>query len=188
MPTWAWDDESGVEVRIDLEDDLGLAVDDYETTDLNLRIENDIVLGALEVKDEEGRVLLPSDWMRGGRNATFSGTIAFEDTARYPKPGEFGMRVVGQNLTLDGQPLEEMQSYVNQTNPSYGLYSMSFQTPFQSSPGGMLFQVETFSMQNGSTYVNPNQNTVKLVLDGVCLLYTSPSPRDLSTSRMPSSA
>ncbi|MBD19212.1 MAG: hypothetical protein CMB13_06230 [Euryarchaeota archaeon] len=180
MPNWAWDDESGVEVRIDLEDDLGLAVDDYETTDLNLRIENDIVLGALEVKDEEGRVLLPSDWMRGGRNATFSGTIAFEDTARYPKPGEFGIRVVGQNLTLDGQPLEEMQSYVNQTNPSYGLYSMSFQTPFQSSPGGMLFQVETFSMQNGSTYVNPNQNTVKLVLDGVSPLVIGATPSEAS--------
>ena len=27
-----------------------------------------------------------------------------------------------------------------------------------------------------------------LGLDGICLLYTSPSPRDLSTSRMPSSA
>ena len=27
-----------------------------------------------------------------------------------------------------------------------------------------------------------------LVQDGTCLLYTSPSPRDLSTSRMPSSA
>ena len=26
------------------------------------------------------------------------------------------------------------------------------------------------------------------MLDGICLLYTSPSPRDLSTSRMPSSA
>ena len=25
-------------------------------------------------------------------------------------------------------------------------------------------------------------------MDGICLLYTSPSPRDLSTSRMPSSA
>ena len=25
-------------------------------------------------------------------------------------------------------------------------------------------------------------------LDSICLLYTSPSPRDLSTSRMPSSA
>ena len=28
----------------------------------------------------------------------------------------------------------------------------------------------------------------KLTWDEVCLLYTSPSPRDLSTSRMPSSA
>ena len=31
-------------------------------------------------------------------------------------------------------------------------------------------------------------NSAKIVLDGDCLLYTSPSPRDLSTSRMPSSA
>ena len=30
------------------------------------------------------------------------------------------------------------------------------------------------------------QETISLI--GVCLLYTSPSPRDLSTSRMPSSA
>ena len=26
------------------------------------------------------------------------------------------------------------------------------------------------------------------IVSGICLLYTSPSPRDLSTSRMPSSA
>ena len=31
------------------------------------------------------------------------------------------------------------------------------------------------------------ENIKKDILDG-CLLYTSPSPRDLSTSRMPSSA
>jgi len=31
-------------------------------------------------------------------------------------------------------------------------------------------------------------NSVTRVLIGACLLYTSPSPRDLSTSRMPSSA
>ena len=31
-------------------------------------------------------------------------------------------------------------------------------------------------------------NTVAELLDEICLLYTSPSPRDLSTSRMPSSA
>ena len=30
--------------------------------------------------------------------------------------------------------------------------------------------------------------TLVVTLDGTCLLYTSPSPRDLSTSRMPSSA
>ena len=30
--------------------------------------------------------------------------------------------------------------------------------------------------------------TLPVSLDQICLLYTSPSPRDLSTSRMPSSA
>ena len=30
--------------------------------------------------------------------------------------------------------------------------------------------------------------TIRGAFGGVCLLYTSPSPRDLSTSRMPSSA
>ena len=33
-----------------------------------------------------------------------------------------------------------------------------------------------------------NNWTVHEVAKGLCLLYTSPSPRDLSTSRMPSSA
>ena len=32
------------------------------------------------------------------------------------------------------------------------------------------------------------QTLIKFGLDQICLLYTSPSPRDLSTSRMPSSA
>ena len=32
------------------------------------------------------------------------------------------------------------------------------------------------------------QDKIRLVLTTPCLLYTSPSPRDLSTSRMPSSA
>ena len=31
-------------------------------------------------------------------------------------------------------------------------------------------------------------NVKKETSNGICLLYTSPSPRDLSTSRMPSSA
>ena len=31
-------------------------------------------------------------------------------------------------------------------------------------------------------------NDLNIIIDNDCLLYTSPSPRDLSTSRMPSSA
>ena len=33
-----------------------------------------------------------------------------------------------------------------------------------------------------------NISRITIVTTGTCLLYTSPSPRDLSTSRMPSSA
>ena len=35
---------------------------------------------------------------------------------------------------------------------------------------------------------NLDLDSAPLILSGNCLLYTSPSPRDLSTSRMPSSA
>ena len=34
----------------------------------------------------------------------------------------------------------------------------------------------------------PKEFFTKMALENLCLLYTSPSPRDLSTSRMPSSA
>ena len=39
---------------------------------------------------------------------------------------------------------------------------------------------QALTANNGDAYVATGPNT--------CLLYTSPSPRDLSTSRMPSSA
>ena len=39
-----------------------------------------------------------------------------------------------------------------------------------------------------ATTVAPEEEDNQLSLVDVCLLYTSPSPRDLSTSRMPSSA
>ena len=41
---------------------------------------------------------------------------------------------------------------------------------------------------NSGTNVTLNDGTTTAVVAGTCLLYTSPSPRDLSTSRMPSSA
>ena len=49
-----------------------------------------------------------------------------------------------------------------------------------------LLVLSLFGVIAQSTYVFLLSNSVELM--GVCLLYTSPSPRDLSTSRMPSSA
>ena len=49
---------------------------------------------------------------------------------------------------------------------------------FSASIGGLLLQVGS-SLTGGKTIRS---------IPTVCLLYTSPSPRDLSTSRMPSSA
>ena len=43
----------------------------------------------------------------------------------------------------------------------------------------IVIRKDAFSIKGGKRYIDPS-NT--------CLLYTSPSPRDLSTSRMPSSA
>ena len=40
----------------------------------------------------------------------------------------------------------------------------------------------------GTASAQPHEGPVKAAFVYVCLLYTSPSPRDLSTSRMPSSA
>ena len=41
---------------------------------------------------------------------------------------------------------------------------------------------------NYSYQIEQNQIIIRKEWDSFCLLYTSPSPRDLSTSRMPSSA
>jgi len=47
-------------------------------------------------------------------------------------------------------------------------------------------QIETY--RNFAARVEVLKSSLKSMLNGLCLLYTSPSPRDLSTSRMPSSA
>ena len=60
------------------------------------------------------------------------------------------------------------------------------------SAGGRSFEVE--KLNEGASHTlrfnskSEGGGEINAELDGTCLLYTSPSPRDLSTSRMPSSA
>ena len=60
----------------------------------------------------------------------------------------------------------------------------------QSSKGSWLAGLSLFlyAALFSYAYVSLDTATGALILFGTCLLYTSPSPRDLSTSRMPSSA
>ena len=176
---WGWDDESSTEMFITVIDDIGLAVDDYETENLNLRVENDIQLLDIKAVDESGRELLPYDWMRGGTNLTFSGTIAFEGTTLSPQAGQFNLELSGQNLAQDGQPMSNgSQIFMLEANPAHGQYYMTFQTPVQSSQGGMLFQLSAVALPNGSNYVNPNFNTMRIVLDGNSPLVMDATPED----------
>ena len=54
-----------------------------------------------------------------------------------------------------------------------------------STPGGDVFETIKDESQEGEV---THFQALATAVSGTCLLYTSPSPRDLSTSRMPSSA
>jgi len=176
--TWAWDDESSTEANITVFDDLGLVVDGFQTEGLDLRVENDIQLLDLIAVDESGRQMLAYDWMRGGENLTFSGTIAFEGTAFSPQAGQFDIQLTGQNLTQDGIPIDDVVLFLSEANPAHGQYYMTLETPLQSSQGGMLFKIEAVSLPAGSSYINPAYNTMRIVLDGNSPLVISSTPLD----------
>ena len=55
---------------------------------------------------------------------------------------------------------------------------------------GELEYKKLLKKSGGATRIKEFGDKMNIVVDGkkICLLYTSPSPRDLSTSRMPSSA
>ena len=82
-----------------------------------------------------------------------------------------------------------------------GKYVVYTQLGCDSSGGAEITRADVMIYKNGSQYVRNRTNiatstqimcnaeaTIDFVLITTCLLYTSPSPRDLSTSRMPSSA
>ena len=175
---WGWDDESSLQALISVEDDLGQAVASWETEDLDIIIENDIQLDGLRVFEETGRELYSQDWVRGGFNLSFSGSIHFQNSQLTPLAGQFSLRVLGQNVTYDGDPIGEPLLLAQEQNPAFGGYNLTFQSPLESSPGGMIFYVEAVELQNGSVFTNPGYNTIRLVLDGNSPLVLSSTPGD----------
>ena len=175
---WTWDDENKAQAYVTVEDDLGVAVNSWETESLDLNVENDIQLDGLRVWEETGRELYVLDWVRGGFNLSFSGQIHFEGSQLSPEAGNFKLRLLGQNVTHDGVPIGATVLLAEEANPAFGEYNITFQSPMESSPGGMVFYMQAVDMANGSTFVNPDYNTMRLVLDGNSPLLLSVTPVD----------
>ena len=173
---WTWDDERKMEAVVSMNDDLGPQVNAWTTDTLSLNVENDIQMDGMRVWEETGRELYPGDWVRGGFNLSISGGISFQNSAFSPKAGEFELRVLGQNVTYDGDPIGEPYVLHSEGNPAFGQYNMTFESPIESAPGGMVLYVEAVNLSNGSDYVNPGYNTIKLIFDGNAPLVLFASP------------
>ena len=102
---------------------------------MRLRVENDIQLDGLQVFDETGRQLFAQDWVRGGQNLSFLGKIHFESSQLSPLSGEFNLRVLGQNVTYDGDPIGQPIVLAEESNPNFGSYNLTFMSPIESTPG-----------------------------------------------------
>ena len=117
----------------------------------------------------------------------------------------FQARRVAFNLGLSGAAFKEMTKFVSAL---YTAYVKSDASLFEINPvlktsddkimavdskvtldGNALFRHKDLAALRDKREENPIEvEAGELGLNYVCLLYTSPSPRDLSTSRMPSSA
>ena len=175
---WSWDDEQSTEAILTVKDSFGTAVSNWDTENMELRVENDIQLDGLQVFDEDGRQLFTQDWVRGGQNISFLGKIHFESSQLSPLAGEFELRVLGQNVTFDGDPIGQPIVLAQEANPSFGSYNLTFVSPIESAPGGMIFYVEAINLPNGSEYSNPGYNTIRLILDGNSPLVIAATPFD----------
>ena len=174
--TWLWDDEQATQALVTVEDDTGVAVPSWQTDSLDLKVENDIQLNDMNVFDETGRQLTNFEWLRGGTNISFTGVINFEGSQLTPMPGQFSLRVVGQNVSNSGQPVGDEVILIETQNPGFGNYNLTFQTPMESTPGGMVFYVQAVNLANGSAFVNPSFNNIRLILDGNSPLVISVTP------------
>ena len=175
---WSWDDQSNVEAIMSVRDDAGPAVDSWTTSSLRLRIENDIQLDGMQVVEETGRQLSNFEWVRGGYNLTVTGGIHFQSTSLSPTAGQFKLQVHGQNVSQDGDPIGVPVLLHEEWNPAHGQYSMTFPSPMESMPGGMVLSVVAAELPEGSTFVNPSYNTIRLIFDGNSPLVLMATPLD----------
>ena len=175
---WSWDDESKLQALISVQDDLGQAVVSWQTESLDMVVENDIQIDGLRVYEETGRELYSQDWVRGGYLMSFTGVIHFQDSQLTPLGGQFALRILGQNVTYDGDPIGEPIELTREQNPAFGAFNITITSPMESAPGGMVFYVEAIELKNGSTFTNPGYNTIRLVLDGNSPLVLSSTPAD----------
>ena len=89
---------------------------------------------------------------------------------------------MAQEFTINSSAIENK---INQLLPSQG----GFGAGIDFSASTMVIPiVDLTESAEGGTARQDLQTALSLISVTSCLLYTSPSPRDLSTSRMPSSA
>ena len=102
---------------------------------------------------------------------------------------EFGASVVDQPDVIPKATLERVSKEM--TNNNRMIIPPAIVT-LADSTGGKLSVMDVLNRQlgaNGLDQIPPDMfNTAKEAQDSICLLYTSPSPRDRTRSRMPSSA
>ena len=147
-------------------------------------------------------------------NVTVDGTITYEDVSNVDSVGiitaQAGIRVTGGNVGInENSPGERLQidgniklSSTNQylkfaagNSQQSGLLAVDSNSHERAGinfQGVAANQVTTITFSTSDT-VSTMAERMRIDDDGnvgigTCLLYTSPSPRDLSTSRMPSSA
>ena len=113
-----------------------------------------------------------------------------------------GVNIWGDGSTYKGNDIERFYRYGLLTNPDLRIYKPWLDQQFIDELGGRA-EMSAFMKAAGFAYkmsaekaYSTDSNLLGATheakdlehLDSGCLLYTSPSPRDLSTSRMPSSA
>ena len=97
------------------------------------------------------------------------------------------LEVCGNDMLFSWDPVEDAVSYdVYALGDKYMEYAETTTDTFIRMPIKNPFEINWFALS--TNFENGTQGVRSIALNNVCLLYTSPSPRDQRGSRMPSSA